>query len=285
MDTGDAHDDDTNAPAHDEMRARPTRTWIAAGAGALAVASIAVFGLQAVQSHDAGTATTTATGGINGAASGAAAPGGQRGAPGDQFGAPGRGVSFGAITNITESGLTLDARTGSAVMVTTSDETTVSSAKAGTVDAIKAGDHVTVVGVTSGAAVAAERIVDTGEQEPAAWSASSASSTAPTRGVVESVRDSTLTIATNVGTTNDGTTITVTTTSDTRVSMVRPAQLSDLRVGDRVMVLGTTDNGTIAATAIREGVTSGGAGGTAPSGPPMGPGTTGGSGSAGGVEI
>ena len=71
-------------------------------------------------------------------------------------------------------------------------------------------------------------------------------------------------------TTSDGATITVTTTSGTQVSVVQAARLSDLRVGDTVMVLGATDNGTIAATAIREGMMPGvpGGDGAAPVGGP-----------------
>jgi hypothetical protein len=71
-------------------------------------------------------------------------------------------------------------------------------------------------------------------------------------GVVASVDGSTFTV-----TTDDGSTLTVTTTSATTVSRVQKAKVSDLSVGDQVMVRGAdgsdSSSGTVAAVQISEG--------------------------------
>ena len=88
-----------------------------------------------------------------------------------------------------------------------------------------------------------------------------------TRGVVQSVGDGTFTV-----TGIDGTAVTVTTSSSTDVSITKTGSVSDLKVGDTVVVRGKTSNGTITATTIREGAL-GGFGGFG--GPPPGAGTDG----------
>ncbi len=75
------------------------------------------------------------------------------------------------------------------------------------------------------------------------------------RGVVASVGDGTFTV-----TSVDGTAVTVTTSSTTKVSITKSASVSDLKVGDQVVVRGKTSNGTITATTIREGALGGGLG-------------------------
>ena len=93
-------------------------------------------------------------------------------------------------------------------------------------------------------------------------------------GVVESVDGSTFIVKSD-----DGTSITVTTSSSTTVSLVREAKVSDLGVGDEIMVVGEggsgSDNGTIAAVRITEGASFGGPGpggfpGGMNGGPPQG---------------
>ena len=69
-----------------------------------------------------------------------------------------------------------------------------------------------------------------------------------TTGTVESVDGSTVNVKTS-----DGTVVAVATNSDTTVTVTRKIALSDLAVGDTIAVTGETDNGTVAATAIRKG--------------------------------
>ncbi|MGZ8751559.1 MAG: hypothetical protein ACXW1S_01135, partial [Acidimicrobiia bacterium] len=90
-------------------------------------------------------------------------------------------------------------------------------------------------------------------------------------GVVESVDGSTFTVVSD-----DGTAVTVTTTAETTVSLVREARVTDLSVGDEIVVIGDdstdADSGTIAAARITEGSTLGPAGmGGFPGGPNGGP--------------
>jgi hypothetical protein len=55
----------------------------------------------------------------------------------------------------------------------------------------------------------------------------------------------------------DGTVVKVTTTSSTEVVKRTTSSVSALKVGETVSVRGTTSNGTIAATSIDEGASSG----------------------------
>jgi hypothetical protein len=68
--------------------------------------------------------------------------------------------------------------------------------------------------------------------------------------------------------TPSGSTVTVTTTSSTTVSTVQQGSLSDLAAGQHVVVLGTTSNGTVTATSIREGAMDTGPGAAGGSGAP-----------------
>ncbi len=70
-----------------------------------------------------------------------------------------------------------------------------------------------------------------------------------------SVGDGTFTV-----TSVQGTAVTVTTSSTTKVSVTKSGSVSDLKVGDQVVVRGKTSNGTITATNIREGALGGGLG-------------------------
>ena len=69
-----------------------------------------------------------------------------------------------------------------------------------------------------------------------------------TTGTVESVDGSTVNVKTS-----DGTVVAVATNADTTITVTRKIALSDLEVGDTISVTGETDNGTVAATAIRKG--------------------------------
>ena len=83
-----------------------------------------------------------------------------------------------------------------------------------------------------------------------------------TIGLLQSVDGSTLTLQSR-----DGQTVKVTTTSSTQVTKVvngtaQPSSLSALTVGDLTIVRGTTgSDGTVAATAIRQGGGPGAGGG------------------------
>ncbi len=52
---------------------------------------------------------------------------------------------------------------------------------------------------------------------------------------------------------SSGSTVTVTASSSTTVLITKNGSVSDLTVGEQIMVRGTSSNGTITATSIREG--------------------------------
>jgi hypothetical protein len=70
---------------------------------------------------------------------------------------------------------------------------------------------------------------------------------------VASVGNGTFTV-----TSADGTAVTVTTSGSTTVSVTKQGSVSDLKVGDQVVVRGKRSNGAITATNIREGALGGG---------------------------
>jgi hypothetical protein len=72
-------------------------------------------------------------------------------------------------------------------------------------------------------------------------------------GTIAAVNGTTLTV-----TAADGTTSTVTAAPTTAVSLVKPSSLASLQVGQTVRATGTTaDDGTVTATAVREGAAGG----------------------------
>jgi len=70
----------------------------------------------------------------------------------------------------------------------------------------------------------------------------------PIDGTVTKVSGSTLTVKGR-----DGTTYTVTASGSTTVTVEKASTVSALAVGEKVQVMGTTTNGTVAATRITEG--------------------------------
>ncbi len=132
---------------------RGLRTWVAAGVGAAVIAAAAVGGISVASSHSTSSAST-----VNpGAAAG----------PGGQAGAAGRGGNVGTVVSVSGSTLTMKAqRFGSSstqtLTVNTTSSTAITEAVTGSVSQIKAGDHLVIMGTTSGTKVAATQIEDRG---------------------------------------------------------------------------------------------------------------------------
>lgn len=285
-------------PPGDAPPSRPTwKTWVAVASTAAVVGAAAVFGISAATSSDApDAAASTQTGGSGSAA--APNGGGQYFQGGNGQGGPAfaqRLGGFGTISSIDGSTLTIEDQSGSSTKVVTSDSTTVTASETGSVDDIKVGDTVMVVGTGSSTEIAATRVTDDGDvkadadqpdrpdgasgngpgfngngppggQMPGGGQApSGAANMSATRGVVKSVGDGTFTV-TGMG----DTTVTVTTDSSTTVTISKAAKLSDLKVGDTVMVRGDEADGTITATSIREGELGGPMGGGPMGGGPPG---------------
>jgi hypothetical protein len=246
-------EDNANSESLPDAPPRPKRgakTWILAGAGAIAIAALSVVVINVASSHSA-------------TAGGTAPPGFGRNGPGG-----GRG-NAGTIASIDGTTITLTTQTGTTKVVASAN-TTVSLSVAGAIGDIKTGDHVVVMGAASGATVAADRIVDTGTNAttgfggrgggpggppPAGGPSGNPPAGGPrggggfVTGTVASIGATSLTI-----TVPDGTTTNVTTTSSTQVTTEKTGTLQDLATGDQVTVSGTTaSDGTVTATAIRQG--------------------------------
>jgi hypothetical protein len=134
------------------------------------------------------------------------------------------------------------------------------------VDDISKGDHLVVIGTTSGAKVVATRIVDRGTATDAFTGPGGGPPSgvngpsggfggniggggfAPVTGTVTAVDGSTVTLATS-----SGTTVTVTASSTTAVEIDKTITVSQLKTGEQVVVSGTTSGSTVTATRIREG--------------------------------
>jgi len=262
-------------------RATSRKTWLIGAAGAAVIAIGAFVGL--------GGAGTKSSSGA--AATGAQAQAGPGGAGG--FGRPG---TTGTIASISGSTLTVKTTSGT-TKVTTSTKTTVSETSTASLSAVKVGDHVQVMGATSGTnTVAAERIVTgtaattggmgrpptmQGGTPPAGMAGGSSSGASgnagPAQGgpggfggfvsgVVTASGNGTLTVKEA-----SGTVVTVTTSSSTVVVKRTTSSVSALKVGEQVSVRGTTSNGAVVATTIDEGATAdAGFPGGAPSGAPSG---------------
>lgn len=248
------------------------RTWVAVGLSAAVIGAAAVFGISAAtSSNSSGAAASSQT-----PASGPTGGTGTLPAPGAR---PGNGSGgFGTIAGIDGSNLTIEDQSGTTTKVVTSSSTSVTKSVSGTVDDVKVGDTVMVVGTGSSSTIAATRVIDDGKvpaDAPAnggpplgagrpSGGQGAANGQGPpvgprggagggmTRGVVQSLGDGTFTI-----TGIDGSAVNVTTSSSTQVSVVKTATRADLQVGDTVMVRGTAANGTITATSIRDGVLGG----------------------------
>ena len=282
----DADHDDGDWWSEDESEASPRpggkislRTWVVGGVGALLIAGAAVAGISAIGSSDS-VATATAGNDAQGAiGAGQGMPG--QGMPGQ--GMPGQGMpgapgTAGTVSAIDGSRFTVKTSSGDSVEVTTTGDTTVVAEKSGSVPDIHEGDRVVVFGDGSSSELAARHITagnadllpaapgggqggPPGARQDMADGGRGMPSGAgfPTVGVVKGVDGSTLKI-----TTNDGGTVTVTTSSDTDVEILKASSVSDLKVGDEVRVMGTTSDGSVAATRIRVGALHRFPGGGAP---------------------
>ena len=268
--------------------------WFAAAGAAVLVIGAAFVGMQVSKSDSSGS-STTADPNASSASSASAAP-----RPGRVPGARG------TIKSIDGSTLAVETSDNKTVTVTTSDKTTVTQTDDGSVSDIAEGDHLLVMGTSSGSQTEAQRIVDTGSQDigngfgrggaPGSGSIPGNGSggagqnppngfpsngpngggfTPPVIGTVTQVADGTITLKTS-----QGDTVTVTTTSSTTVTVRRTAKVSDLDEGDTILVIGKTSGNTIAATSISKGDAGGlgpggggfPGGGNFPGGPPGGSG-------------
>ncbi|MEO5679077.1 MAG: DUF5666 domain-containing protein [Acidimicrobiales bacterium] len=262
---------------------KPRRHWVIGAAAAVAVA--AGVGLFAVKSGSDGT-TTTAT------STTVASP--RRG---------GRGT-VGQLTAVDGATLTLTSRDGTAVKVTTSEDTMVTRAVPGTLAEVKVGDNVVVTGTSAAAgSITAARVVDSGTlapgslggrrgdgadaQSPAGLGRGSNGAPAPGGtvpapgaagngpppggfapgaggGFVAGAVQS-VSGSSFVVSGRDGTMTTVATANTTVVSVVKPAALGDLALGKQVAVAGPVGgDGTVAATSVRQGGDLGPGGGRGP---------------------
>lgn len=258
---------------------RPTRAIVVAGVGALVVGVGGFLAIRAATAH----ASTSATNGARARpGAGQLGPGGAGfpGGSGGPGGGPGGGTA-GTINSINGDTLILTTPNGSMVKVVASSSTTITTASPGSVSDIHPGDHVVVMGTTSGSSTALTpaRITDSGSVTAATGAGPlgaggpppGAGSPAGTtgggsfgfaEGTVSTVNGSTLAI-----TESSGATVSVTTSSATSVTTVSPASLAALSTGQDVRVVGTTaGDGTVAATAIMEGQDAGPRSGFGPPG-------------------
>jgi hypothetical protein len=275
---------------------RSLRTWIAAGAGALVLAAGVAAGVAALSSDDS-LADATAGNSASGAF------GGMR--PG-QAGMPGGAGTAGRIERVDGTSFTMKTAAGESVDVTTSDSTSVVEATSGSLDDLATDDRVVVIGGGSGDEITAMRIIAGDDQlgggppggggpanggapqgAPQSGGAPDGDAAgpggapqgapngfgAPVRGVITSVDGSTLEVELD-----DGSTVTVHTASDTDVRVMRERAVSDLAVGDQVMVIGENNDGNVTATTIRVGAAD------APSGGPTGAPPAGGGGARSGTR-
>jgi hypothetical protein len=265
----------------DAPRGRPSRAWIA---GALVVALVG--GVVGFRLATGGKSAVSATTVQNGSAPAAAAGGGRR------FG----GGLVGTLASVSGDTLIVTTASGVKTTVHTSSATTFTQTVDGSINDVKVGDHVLAMGASAGTNhITAQRITDSGTEAAtfgtqrqgappgAVPPAGTGNGNVPNRtrtrppgsfaaGTVKSISGSTLVV-----TGTDGTTLTtVDTTSSTTVSVVKTISVQALTTGETVRVQGTTAaDGSVTATAVREGAGGFGAGGFGPGGPPPGAGTTG----------
>ena len=255
---------------------RSSRTWVMGGVGALVIAGVAVFGIQAASS------SSTVTGAIAGNTSTQTGQGPGGGAM------PGAMGTIGTITAIDGSTITLSARAGgppgqsssstaTTVSVTTTDSTTVSSAVAGSLPDIAVGDQISAMGTGSATALTATSVTDNGtnattdiggpggggfggggQGTPPGGSAGGAAgggqpdtSRMRVAGKVTAIDGSAITVTTSTGTAK------ITVSPSTTYSTTETVALADLKVGDTAMVQGATSGSTVAATSIRIGAFGG----------------------------
>jgi hypothetical protein len=238
----------------------PWVVWLSVAAAIVLVAG-GFFVAKAMAGSASG--SSTATGGAP--ANGSANTNGNNG--------QGRGPgTSGTIMSISGDTLTVkDTATNSTVSVTTSSSTRVTLAQSVAVGSVVKGDRIFVTGTTSGNSVDATTISDLGSSTsnlPTGGGGGPAGRTpgeggggganAPpggqraggglTTGTVSSVTSGTIVVSAA-----DGSTTTVKTSTSTTVTKSVAGSVKSLKIGDSVRVVGTTGNGSVAATTITEG--------------------------------
>jgi hypothetical protein len=269
--------DDATAPAPAERSSPGWKAWVAAGAVAAVVAVGAGFVLGNQSDDGAGAPAAASTDASGNTASV------QRGS------FPGGMGTAGTVSAVDGSTLTVTGQDDAETTVQTTDETVVTRSAEGDLSDLAVGDQILVMGETSGDAVAAQRIVDSGDEEatvgfgPAGGPPSGTPPTgtvtegelpdgqapptggadqpgAPTSGEITKIDGDTITVKTDDGT------VTVTTSDDTEVSTTETIEVSDIAEGDTVVVMGETADDVVTAKSIRVGDL--GAGGFRPEGAP-----------------
>lgn len=264
----------------DKSPSSKRRAVLGAFAAALIAAALAFTVVLATHGSSSSSAATATTNSSTNGQNGSGGPGG--------FAGRGGGGTVGSISAVSGSTLTIKDFNGQSTKVATTSKTTVTKSVSGALSDINVGDHVTVVGTGSTTQLAAQRITDTGTSATAGGTAGGAfpggggggngngaappggtSSFSFATGTVKSVNESTFVVASSSGSTS-----TVTTSSSTTVTKQTAGTVSDLSVGEQVVVTGTTNNGVVTATSIREGAV-GGFGGRNGGGPGQTPPSTG----------
>ncbi len=185
------------------------------------------------------------------------------------------GGTFGTIAAIDGSTLTVTNTSGTAVTVHTSASTNVTTGVDATLPDIANGDRVIAVGKTTGTSTAATTLTDMGANDtggpgfrtggaypgggygnadrpgdgttPRSFNGQRPGGFAT--GTVTKVSGDTITVSTF-----NGGTATITVSSSTKITKTQATTVSHLAKGQRIIVIGTTDSdGSITATAIRDG--------------------------------
>ena len=193
-------------------------------------------------------------------------------------GAAARGGLVGTLASISGDTLIVTTQSGVKTTVHTSSATVFTASVAGSITDVKVGDQVSAIGTSAGTDhITAQRVTDTGTtasggpgggqgpgngtppNRPAGATRSPGSFAA---GTVTSVSGSTLTLKSTSGT------MTTVDTGSATFSVVNTVSLQDLRTGVNVSVSGPVANdGSVTATAVRQGGRGGfGPGGGAPGG-------------------
>lgn len=225
----------------------------------------------AFQSRAGGNSPSGAPGGIGGrGVAGSAAAGG--GTPGAANGASGRGAAgsaasggagrpataasglIGHVTKIDGATVSMQQTDNSIVTVTTNSQTAIQKLVVGALTDLKAGDVITVDGTKTGdTAYSAKTITSLGQSGGTGRSPNAAPPGVPgpaVAGQIKSMDNGTITVQGF-----DGATVTVTSSPATVVKTEQPGALSDIKMGDLLVVQGekTGDTGFLARSIINQG--------------------------------
>ena len=190
-------------------------------------------------------------------------------------GAPGGRGTFGTITEIAGTTLTLDSQsldgTSSTLTVKTDADTKFTETAEGTSADLAKGDHVVAIGEATSDGIAAQRITDSGdianaiprtgengtppggqdEQPPADAGIPNrglGNGSTPTVGTITDIGEGAITV-----TAEDGTITKVTISGETAISVTSEITIADLAKGDTVSAQGTVDGSTVTAVTVRKG--------------------------------